>query len=347
MRYYSSVAGEMHLSAGISAELGTATLDSTVGLPISTPYTLVLDVGEDEEEIVTVTAVAGNTVTITRGEDGSTAQVHSVSAAVRHQVTARDHRESREHEAASLGVHGLAGAVVGTSDTQILVAKTMSGAANTFTNLPTTAFSDAAVTAAKLASNAVTTAKVLDANITKAKLAADALAFLVPTGTVFPYAGATAPTGFLLCDGTAYSRTTYAALFAVTSTQFGVGDGSTTFNVPNIKGKVVVGIDAAQTEFDARGETGGAKTHTLTVAEMPTHSHTQDPHTHTQDTNDYDFGSNPGGGGDHAALGATITTNRTDGLSLKSTTATNQNTGGNGAHNNLQPYITLHHIIKI
>jgi microcystin-dependent protein len=78
------------------------------------------------------------------------------------------------------------------------------------------------------------------------------------------FAGSTAPTGWLLCDGTAVSRTTYSDLFAITSTTYGVGDGSTTFNLPNLKGRVPVGLDTSQTEFDVLGETGGAKTHTLT-----------------------------------------------------------------------------------
>jgi microcystin-dependent protein len=83
-----------------------------------------------------------------------------------------------------------------------------------------------------------------------------------PAGMVTQYAGATAPAGWLLCDGSAVSRTTYAALFAALGTSYGAGNGSTTFNVPNLKGRVPVGLDSSQTEFDTRGESGGAKTHT-------------------------------------------------------------------------------------
>lgn len=64
------------------------------------------------------------------------------------------------------------------------------------------------------------------------------------TGVILPYGGSAAPTGFLLCDGTAVSRTTYANLFAIISTTFGVGDGSTTFNVPNLAGRTVIGTGA-------------------------------------------------------------------------------------------------------
>lgn len=104
---------------------------------------------------------------------------------------------------------------------------------------------------------------------------------LVPAGAMTAYAAAAAPTGWLLCDGTAVSRTSYAALFAAISTNYGTGDGSTTFNVPDLKGKVPVGLDSAQTEFDALAETGGAKTHALTSGETGAHSHTGPSHSHT------------------------------------------------------------------
>lgn len=105
-----------------------------------------------------------------------------------------------------------------------------------------------------------------------------------PTGTVSMFAGATAPVGYLICDGAAVSRTTYAALFAIIGTTYGVGNGTSTFNLPNLKGRVPVGRDTAQTEFNDMGETGGAKTHTLTESEMPVHTHAQNPHNHTQNS---------------------------------------------------------------
>jgi microcystin-dependent protein len=64
----------------------------------------------------------------------------------------------------------------------------------------------------------------------------------ISTGFILPYAGSSAPTGFLLCDGSAVSRTTYAALFAITSTSYGIGDGATTFNVPDLRSRAVIGV---------------------------------------------------------------------------------------------------------
>lgn len=89
-------------------------------------------------------------------------------------------------------------------------------------------------------------------------------------GTVVPYAGASVPTGWLLCDGTAYSRSTYSSLFGVIGTTFGNGDGATTFNVPNFQQKFPLGVAASGTG-NALGATGGSIDHTHTGA---AHTHT-------------------------------------------------------------------------
>lgn len=107
---------------------------------------------------------------------------------------------------------------------------------------------------------------------------------LAPVGSIMQFAGSTAPSGWLLCDGSAVGRVTYSALFGVISTTYGVGDNSTTFNVPNLKGKVVVGLDSTQTEFDTLAETGGAKTHThnssSTTGDSGSHQHSTTDHSH-------------------------------------------------------------------
>jgi microcystin-dependent protein len=145
-----------------------------------------------------------------------------------------------------------------------------------------------------------------------------------PAGIIHQYAGTTAPTGFLLCDGTAVSRVTYAALFSVVSTMYGEGNGVSTFNLPDLRGRIAVGRDSSQTEFDTLGETGGAKTHTLTGAQIPVHDH--------------------GLGGRSIATATSGSGGYSGGSSRSNVTATSF--GGGEAHNNLQPYITLNYIIK-
>lgn len=104
-------------------------------------------------------------------------------------------------------------------------------------------------------------------------------------GTIQDFAGAAAPAGWLLCFGQAVSRTTYAALFAAIGTAFGVGDGSTTFNLPDLRGRTTFGKDdmggtaanrltaAAGITGTTLGAVGGGQTVTLTTNEMPSHTH--------------------------------------------------------------------------
>jgi len=150
----------------------------------------------------------------------------------------------------------------------------------------------------------------------------------VPTGSVLPFAGGYAPAGYLLCQGQAVSRTTYANLYAAIGTTYGAGDGSTTFNVPNLQSMVPVGMNANDPNFQWLGKTGGEEAHTLSVNEMPAHNHTI--------TNAYIWDTN------HAS-----TLNPTTAAGYTNIeTATTSTVGGGAAHNNLQPYITLNYIIK-
>lgn len=111
-----------------------------------------------------------------------------------------------------------------------------------------------------------------------------------PTGTIAMFAGVAAPAGHLLCEGQSLLRSAYPQLFAVIGVMYGSGSdpvGQTTFSLPNLKGRVVVGKDAAQTEFDAVGEVGGAKSVILSASEMPSHTHIQNAHNHTQDAHNH------------------------------------------------------------
>ena len=131
-----------------------------------------------------------------------------------------------------------------------------------------------------------------------------------PAGAIQMFGGLAAPFGYLLCDGSAVDRTAYAGLFTAISTTYGAGNGTTTFNLPNLKGRVVVGVDAAQTEFNVLGEVGGAKTHqhiatnsgntdhvhtapapTVTTNGAGDHGHNIDGHSHYAD---HSHSVNPG-----------------------------------------------------
>lgn len=131
-----------------------------------------------------------------------------------------------------------------------------------------------------------------------------------PIGTLLPYLGPTAPDGYLLANGAPVSRTgVTAALFAVIGTTYGVGDGLTTFNLPNLNGRVPVGRDAGQTEFDVLGDIGGTKTVTLTQAQLAQHSHgvTDVGHNHGQTPHGHGDGNHehPATGDDNNAGGHT------------------------------------------
>lgn len=153
---------------------------------------------------------------------------------------------------------------------------------------------------------------------------------LTPPGAMMPYGGSSDPTGWFLCDGRAVSRTTYSTLFGVTGTTYGVGDGSTTFNIPDFRGRAPIGPDDMGTaqgnagrvgSNDALGQSSGADTHTLTEAQMPAHTHST--------------GQSLLGGGTTAFLAG--------GNGIVQITGS---TGGGNAHNNMQPYQVANYIIK-
>ena len=153
-------------------------------------------------------------------------------------------------------------------------------------------------------------------------------------GTVYGWPLEDVPSWALELDGQAVSRTTYSGLFALLGTTYGAGDGSTTFNLPDYRGRTLVGRDTGQTEFDVVGETGGAKTHTLTTTEMPSHAH--DIRTKNDDFN---FTSATAG------VGPTFADAK-DGINtFNNFSGIVQATGGGGAHNNLQPYAVVKWII--
>lgn len=169
---------------------------------------------------------------------------------------------------------------------------------------------------------------------------------IVPAGIISPWGGASAPSGYLLCDGTAVSRTTFSDLFAAIGTTYGVGDGSTTFNTPNAAGRTLVGAGTYTDPVSGSitrtlGTALGAANHVLTSAQMPSHTHVQNAHSHVQQ------GQNTGAvGGAYSNVFSPLGTEIASATSTQPTTATNQNTGGGGSHNNMQPSLVVNYIVK-
>jgi len=147
-----------------------------------------------------------------------------------------------------------------------------------------------------------------------------------PVGSLLPFGGSTIPTGWLTCDGAAVSRTTYAGLFAALGVTWGAGNGTTTFNLPDGRGRAFIGAGTG-TGLTNRvlGASVGNETHALTTAEMPAHTHSYI--NQPNDANRQVDGSN------NTAYNTDV--NQTSG-----------STGGDGAHNNMQPSFVGNWIVK-
>jgi microcystin-dependent protein len=222
-------------------------------------------------------------------------------------------------------------------------------------------------------------------SIELSKLSNTAIQNLTPSGSIMQYAGAAAPTGWIICDGAAVSTTTYAALFAVIGTAFNTSGGQTapgagTFRVPLLTGRIPVGRDAANAAFDVVGETGGSATSvashthsgsTLTAVSGGSHTHTyagttnaeSQDHVHAPLVTGFALAAGgtsvvatgPGGGADAAynTAGKSTTHNHTySGTTVSHTNHDHTVSGNTGAasaeatNGNLQPYIVVNYIIK-
>lgn len=159
----------------------------------------------------------------------------------------------------------------------------------------------------------------------------------VPAGSIIQWASNTIPANWLLCDGSAVSRTVYPSLFATIGTQYGAGDGSTTFNLPDLRGRVAVGKNGGT--FGTLGATGGAETHALTTDQMPSHGHDIFANSFAGDLK---IVMGPRGG-DGAFYSVSDSGND---AGVASAVLYAKANGGGGAHNNLQPYQVTNYIIK-
>lgn len=177
----------------------------------------------------------------------------------------------------------------------------------------------------------------------------------VPLGVVEMYSGTTIPENYAVCDGHALSQALYADLYEVIGTRFnkpGTADGM--FCLPDLSGRFVVGQSGSDTDFNTVGNTGGEKTHKLTEAEMPAHTHkVRVTAEGTLNTNLSDDGGNLSGVFSSAgkALGCeNLNENYYDGLHTKFSldkTYTSESTGGGTAHQNCPPYFVLYYIMRL
>ena len=138
-RYYSSTAVAATLSASLTSSATSIAISTVTGWPTSYPFTAIIGEDTNKEELVTVSGVAGTTLTIARGVGGTTGQAHDAGETIRHGVYAQDFEDGSAHYDASTAVHGVSGSVVGTTDTQTLTNKTISGASNTLSAIPVSA----------------------------------------------------------------------------------------------------------------------------------------------------------------------------------------------------------------
>jgi microcystin-dependent protein len=240
------------------------------------PFWVTIDGGEANEERILCSLRSGTSVTVAasgRGKESTTESNHASGASVWPSWSATDadeanaHIESTGYASHSRSVHGIAsgeGVVVGTLKTQELTNKTL--------------------TSPKINENVVLTATATELNYvdgvtsaiqTQLNTTNTAVTTNTPVGSMTMFGGASAPTGWLMCDGTAVSRTTYASLFAVIGTAYGAGDTTTTFNVPDLLGRIPMGAGTG-TGLTARtlGEELGSESTTLTSSHIPEHNHT-------------------------------------------------------------------------
>tara|TARA_R110000803_G_scaffold130778_9_gene198069 strand:- start:1353 stop:2537 length:1185 start_codon:yes stop_codon:yes gene_type:complete len=255
----------------------TFSVTSSGGTPYPTgsvgPFVIILDRGNVGEETVLCSGRTSDTFTVVastgRGHDGSTAIAHTTGVTVEHGLDALSIQEFSDHinktDGADLWVTNRK--LDATTKAQVALADTNSG-------LITTNIADIATNTADIATN-----------VTNIGTNTTAIGVGLPPGVIFDYAAATAPTGWLLCEGTAVSRTTYSALFAVIGTGFGAGDGSSTFNVPDYRDRVAVGQSGTKTLAAA----AGADTVTLATGNLPSHAHTGAVHTHAGPSHAHTF----------------------------------------------------------
>jgi microcystin-dependent protein len=287
---------------GLSSTGLSFTIAGNTNWPVGTnKFWVTVDPGTPQEERILCTSRSGLTVTITdgdRGQDGTTASAHAVGATIWPSWSATDADEANEHVNLTTGVHGYTATA---AEINILDGATLTTTELNYVDGVTSAIQTQLNAKAPLASPTFTGTVVLPALGNG----------LAPVGSILMYGGTTAPTGWLLCDGGSTSG--YTALAALV--------GAT---VPDLRGRAPIGYGsgAGLTARTSMFATTGTETHTLTIAQMPSHDHSS-----------LQFGSSGGAAGLRAD--AIVTTDTRTGF-----------TGGGEAHNNMQPSTVVNFIIK-
>jgi len=364
-RQYKGAAASTTITAGINSSATSCSLAANTGWPSSSgvPFYVVIDPGTSTEEKCSAT-IAGTTLTLTRGQDDTTAVAHSANAVI-YPVFSADEADEANLFASTMTTRGDL-LTMGSGPTVARLAVS-SNSGYVLTSDGTDPVWGQ-VAAAGIATGAVTSAKILDATIVQGDLALTLLKVLCPVGTISAYAGATAPTGWILCDGTAVVSGTHPELYALCAT------------TPDLKGRFALGKTAAGTGSTLLG-TGGSTT--ITTGNLPSHSHantataattiTDPSHSHTitvsgagTHAHDYQFTDNSvfnvqnaadssgllvasytttavGGDGSHTHTGSS--TAASTGITAGTTvTMTNASTGSGDAYN--QPFVSVNYIIK-
>jgi len=319
-----------------SAAMSFSVVDGSSFPPGSSPFVVVIDRGLATEEKILITSRVSNSFNVLeRAYDGSSAQTHALGAVVEHALDAYTIEQANRYVNLQTAKGDLV-AFDGTSSQKLAV-----GANNTI------------LIADSAQSSGIKWGQVEASSISAAAITAIAAQVEglispsgVPAGVITQFAGSTAPAGWFICDGTPKNTTNEAALFSAIGYTYG-GSGSS-FNLPNLKGKVAVGLDTAQGEFLQLGQSGGVKEVQLTVAQMPRHTHSGTTnedgyHRHqTRDFPNYQF-QLASGSTAYSRLGEDAYTEYAGDHQHSFTTG---ESGSNGTHQNLQPYIVVNYIIK-
>ena len=383
---YSDIAVQTTLVGDLAIGGLSLTVASAAGYPSGT-YHFVIKI---DDELIACSGRAGTTLTVDsagRGFSNTTAIAHVNGAVVNHvweansatdfarhvyDTTNDDHAQYQKESEKDQndGYAGLdsSGVVPDTRIAATIARDTEVTAAITTHSAAPDPHGDRAFTTAAVATHELDTTNVHGIADTT---------LIWEAGDIKASAKAAPSAGWLLCDGAAVSRTTYGALFAAIGTTYGAGDASSTFNVPDYRGRTIVGAGAGPgLSARARGATGGEEAHTLTGTEsgVAAHTHTQDAHSHTQNPHSHTI-TDPGhghlisttavsGGLTQSGIAGVVSPTGTMGTSSNATgingtnaatavgqnaTATNQAavaTNAVDAHNVMQPFSVANVFIK-